>query len=130
MLLPEDIAILAIIILIRSYIKKLIFFWTKRSLEAVPRSQYYFQVTIKWNNKSFATDDFFNGTFFLKVLFNHKCNVQSCLFYRISLTIASKYLMKPFCKFWVDLLANYAIKKKIFLEWDIQSHRKIKTKKF
>ena len=38
--------------------------------------------------------------------------------------------MKSFRKFLTDLLADYAITKKILLGWDIQPHRKIETKEF
>ena len=127
---PVDIVISSIKTAIRPCIKEPIFFWTKRTLEAILRSKYNIQMTVRWNNRSFIHDDFFNVTFFLKVLFNHKCNVQLCLFYEISLNIASKYLMKPFRKFLTDLLADYAITKKILLGWDIQPHRKIEAKEF
>ena len=127
---PVDIVISSIKTGIRPCIKEPIFFWTKRTLEAIPRSKYNFQVTVRWNNRSFIPYDFLMSLFFLKVLFNHKCNVQLCLFYGISLNIASRYLMKPFRKFLTDLLADYAITKKILLGWDIQPHRKIETKEF
>ena len=127
---PVDIVISSIKTAVRPCIKESIFFWTKRILEVIPRSKYNFQVTVRWNNRSFIPYDFLMSLFFLKVLFNHKCNVQLWLFYGISLNIASRYLMKPFRKFLTDLLANYAIKKKMFHGSNIEAHRKIKTKEF
>ena len=38
--------------------------------------------------------------------------------------------MKQFGKFLTDLLADYAIIKKILLGWEIQPHGKIETKEF
>ncbi len=38
--------------------------------------------------------------------------------------------MKPFRKFLTDLLASYAITKKMFLGQDIQPHSKIEIKEF